>query len=41
MEQFTESVEGQNDGQEAEADLPLPIKAGQPPGCALFFPFVV
>ena len=28
MEQFTKPVEGQNDGQEAAADHPLPVKAG-------------
>ena len=27
MEQFTEPVEGQHDGQETAADHPLPIKA--------------
>ncbi len=39
MEQFTQPVEGQNDGQEAAVDHPLPVKAGQPPECTLFFPF--
>jgi len=29
MEQFTKPVKGQNDGQEAAADHPLPIKAGR------------
>ena len=29
MEQFTDPVEGQNDGQEEAADNPLPIKAGR------------
>ena len=29
MEQFTQPVEGQTDGQEASADRPLPIKAGR------------
>ncbi|MDE0080021.1 MAG: hypothetical protein OXO50_21050 [Caldilineaceae bacterium] len=29
MEQFTKPVEGQNDGQEASADHPLPVNAGR------------
>ena len=29
MEQFAQPVEGQNDGQEAEADHPLPVMAGR------------
>ena len=38
MEQFTEPVEEQNDGQETAAAHPLPVKAGQLPECTLFFP---
>ena len=41
MEQFTEPVEGQNDGQEAAADQLLPIKAGRSRLNAPYFPHFV
>ena len=39
MEQFTQPVEGQNDGQETAADHPLQVKAGRIRLNAHFFPF--
>ena len=40
MEQFTEPLEGQNDGQESAADHPLPNQGrAHSPECTLLFPF--